>query len=105
MQVAFIGRRHVFGDMALVVGAVVRRSNDVQSLGAFWTVEHSGSDLMRNAKPMLEAFAMLFVDTARKQTGDLRMTRVTPPALAALGDCHTARHEAMCLWQAGQAAQ
>jgi hypothetical protein len=104
VQIGFVGHRHVFGDISLVLGTIVRRSNDVQSMGVFWMVEHSGSDIARHATPMLTAFAKLFINAFQQVASDsCRFSRITPTALAELGDCYTPRHEALCLWKAAQA--
>lgn len=104
-QVTFVGQQHIFGDIALVTGAMLRRSNDVQPVGSFATVHHCACDLAVQARPMLDAFTGIFMDALKRQASDVRLVRVASPLLASLGGCHTPRHEAACLWHAVHLSQ
>lgn len=107
MQVMFSGTEYQMGDMAIVLGSVTRRTNDLQQIYIFMSVLHYEACMLSRVESTLQSCATRVRESLRSlQLGldSAKLTdfrRVKPPMFQELGDCFTPCHEALCYYHAG----
>jgi hypothetical protein len=99
LQVVFAGTQYVLGDLSVIVGGMTRRTNDLQQIGVFMTLQHHEGCMMSRLDSVLMELLKLVHETARRAISGLKYDRSAPPALKSMGDYYTPCHEALCYHQ------
>ena len=99
MQVAFSGTEHSFGDLSIITGGAMRRTNDLQQMGAFVCIKHKEGGMISRVQPAIDSLRLYLQEALRGLHADAKLTEVRPPSLKAMGNYYTACHEALCFHQ------
>lgn len=96
VQVRFVGYKFSFGDIKVLCGQAVRRTNDTLTLGTFMCVCYEACSLIDQAEPILADFWAILQESvlATFEGEPLKLSSIEPPVLTLLGRAFTAKHAA-----------
>lgn len=99
MQVVFTGTEYSFGDLSIIAGGTIRRTNDLQQMGAFVCFKHKEGCMISGVQRALDSMKMFLFEALKGQHCDAKFSEVKPALLKSMGNYHTACHEALCFHQ------
>lgn len=96
LQVVFSGTEYSFGDMAIIAGGVMRRTNDLQQMGAFVCFKHKQGSMISKVQPALDSMKLFLFESLKGLQCDVRFSEVKPAKVKTMGNYYTPCHEALC---------
>lgn len=77
----------------------MRRTNDLQQMGAFVCFKHKEGCMITRVQPAIDSLRLYLQEALRGLQSDAKLTEVRPASLKAMGNYYTECHEALCFHQ------
>jgi hypothetical protein len=99
LQVAFSGTEYSFGDLSIITGGTMKRTNDLQQMGAFVCLKHKEGCMITRVQPAIDSLRAFLYESLKGLQSDTKFTEIKPASLKTMGNYYTACHEALCFHQ------